>query len=98
LLAYVHLAKLFLDQKGVPRRHLVNVNSIAGHCACQANTDYCASKYGILGFTDALRHELDHYNKEGEDIKMTNFYPYYVNTGLFKGFNPLLGYIMPMLK
>ena len=28
---------------------------------------------------------------------MTNFYPYYINTGLFKGFAPLLGLVVPML-
>ena len=91
LLAYVHLAKLFLMQKNDEDLHLVNVNSIAGHCACQANSDYCASKYGIHGFTDALRHELP------VGTKMTNFYPYYIDTGLFKGFKPLLGFVIPML-
>ena len=91
LLAYVHLAKLFLEQKDDQDLHLVNVNSIAGHCACQANSDYCASKYGIHGFTDSLRHELP------AGSKMTNFYPYYINTGLFRGFNPLLGLVVPML-
>lgn len=29
---------------------------------------------------------------------MTNFYPYYINTGLFKGFNPMLGTFVPMLR
>ena len=91
LLAYVHLAKLFLMQKNDLDLHLVNVNSIAGHCASQANTDYCSSKYGIHGFTDALRHELP------VGTKMTNFYPYYIDTGLFKGFKPLLGVLIPML-
>ena len=28
---------------------------------------------------------------------MTNIYPYYINTGLFKGFSPLLGSLIPML-
>ena len=31
-------------------------------------------------------------------MKMTNFYPYYINTGLFRGFNPLLGLVVPMLE
>ena len=104
LLAYVHLSKLFLEQEDLvvegsphPALHLVNVNSIAGHCACQANSDYCASKYGIHGFTDALRHELPFYGDGKRCPKMTNFYPYYVNTGLFKGFAPLLGLLVPML-
>lgn len=28
---------------------------------------------------------------------MTNFYPYYINTGLFTGFKPLLDYVLPTL-
>ena len=28
---------------------------------------------------------------------MTNFYPYYINTGLFKGFNPLMDKVVPTL-
>ena len=28
---------------------------------------------------------------------MTNFYPYYINTGLFEGFNPTLGWFLPTL-
>lgn len=28
---------------------------------------------------------------------MTNFYPYYINTGLFEGFKPSLGFILPVL-
>lgn len=75
------------------------MNSIAGHCACQANSDYCASKYGIHGFTDALRHEIEQEQAVDTAEKvMTNFYPYYIDTGLFKGFAPMLGYIVPMLK
>ena len=29
---------------------------------------------------------------------MTNVYPYYINTGLFEGFQPTLGWILPTLK
>jgi len=29
---------------------------------------------------------------------MTNFYPYYIDTGLFEGFKPTLGWILPTLK
>ena len=75
----------------------MNVSSIAGHCACQANSDYCASKYGINGFTEALRHEIEQ-ELQVMQSKMTNFYPYYVDTGLFKGFAPFLGNIVPMLN
>lgn len=29
---------------------------------------------------------------------MTNFYPYYIDTGLFEGFQPTLRWILPTLK
>ena len=29
---------------------------------------------------------------------MTNFYPYYINTGLFEGFKPPLRFVIPTLK
>jgi len=28
---------------------------------------------------------------------ITQIYPYYINTGLFEGFNPRLGFILPTL-
>ena len=31
-------------------------------------------------------------------IKMTNFYPYYIDTGLFEGFAPPLRHFVPTLK
>jgi len=59
--SYVHLCMLFLAQEAIqdseegPRFHLCNVNSIAGHITCQRNSDYCASKFAMNGFADALR-------------------------------------------
>ena len=61
---------------------------------CQRNSDYSASKFALSGFCDALRQELEF---SGSPIRMTNFYPYYINTGLFEGFNPTLGWILPTL-
>ena len=31
-------------------------------------------------------------------VKLTNFYPYYINTGLFEGFKPLFRLVLPTLK
>ena len=99
--SYVHLTMLFLDQVGIAeereadRFHLCNVNSIAGHMTCQRNSDYSASKFALTGFTDALRQELEF---KGSPVKMTNFYPYYIDTGLFEGFKPTMRFIMPTLK
>lgn len=57
------------------------------------NSDYSASKFALNGFVDALRQEL----MGGAPIALTNFYPYYINTGLFEGFKPKLGLILPTL-
>ncbi len=61
--AYTHFIILFLAQtclKTAPvhRFQIVNTGSIAGHMACSRNSIYCASKYAISGFVDALRQEL----------------------------------------
>jgi len=92
-MAYVHLTRLFLAQKECS--HLVNVISIAGHMACGQNSDYCASKFALTGFVKALRFEIEASKKP---VKMTNFYPYYIDTGLFEGFKPKMRYILPTLN
>jgi 3-dehydrosphinganine reductase len=42
--------------------HIVNVSSIAGFIGVFGYTDYCASKFGIIGFSEALKSELKKYN------------------------------------
>lgn len=37
---------------------IVNVGSVLGHCAVPKKSEYCASKFALHGFTDALRIEL----------------------------------------
>lgn len=45
--------------------------------------DYCASKFGAIGFHESLSHELKAAEKDG--INMTLVCPYLVDTGMFKG-------------
>lgn len=45
--------------------------------------DYCASKFGAIGFHESLSHEIKASEKDG--INMTLVCPYLVNTGMFKG-------------
>lgn len=45
--------------------------------------DYCASKFGAIGFHESLSHELKAAEKDG--IKMTLVCPFLVDTGMFKG-------------
>ncbi|MCK5098694.1 MAG: SDR family oxidoreductase [Desulfobacteraceae bacterium] len=42
--------------------YIVNVASIAGFVGIFGYTDYCASKYGIIGFSEALKSKLKKYN------------------------------------
>ncbi len=37
---------------------VVNIGSVLGHCAVPAKSEYCASKFALRGFADALRAEL----------------------------------------
>ena len=37
---------------------IVNIGSVLGHCAVPKKAEYCASKFALHGFTDALRMEL----------------------------------------
>jgi len=41
-----------------PRAHIVNLSSIYGLIAPAGQTAYCASKFAVRGFTEALLHEL----------------------------------------
>lgn len=45
--------------------------------------DYCASKFGAVGFHESLAHELQAENHHG--IKTTLVCPYIVDTGMFAG-------------
>jgi len=41
-----------------PRAEIINIGSILGSIGFPGSTVYCASKFGIRGFTEALRREL----------------------------------------
>lgn len=49
----------YMKQKG---GHILNTSSIAGFVGVFGYTDYCMTKFGIIGFSDALRQELAQYN------------------------------------
>lgn len=97
-MAYVHLTKLFLQQENLSDQyHLVNMSSVAGMQGATSirNSDYSASKAALSSFVDSLRQELI---DEESPVKMTNIYPYIINTDLFKGFSGLALWLIPMLK
>lgn len=55
----VNTIKAFLPSLLRARRgHIVNVSSLGGLFGLFGYTGYCASKYAVIGFSEALRHEL----------------------------------------
>ncbi|XP_030630133.1 retinol dehydrogenase 10-B isoform X1 [Chanos chanos] len=63
--------------------HIVTVASSLGLFTTAGVEDYCASKFGAIGFHESLSHELKAADKDG--IKMTLVCPFLVDTGMFKG-------------
>ena len=58
---------------------IVNINSLAGRGPSANETVYCASKYGLRGFSESLQIE-----SIGTDIKILDFYPGAMKTGMCK--------------
>jgi short-subunit dehydrogenase len=57
--AVVRMTKAFLPQLlNRPGSHVVNVSSLFGLIAPPTQVAYVTSKFGVRGFTEALRHEL----------------------------------------
>lgn len=50
--------------------HLINVSSVAGFLGIFGYTDYCASKFALVGFCEALQQEVAQFN-----IKISVLYP-----------------------
>uniref|UniRef100_A0A3B5QXM3 Short-chain dehydrogenase/reductase 3 n=1 Tax=Xiphophorus maculatus TaxID=8083 RepID=A0A3B5QXM3_XIPMA len=90
------MTKAFLPQmKARNHGHIVTIASALGlfTTAC----DYCASKFGAVGFHESLAHELRAENHDG--IKTTLVCPYIVDTGMFSGCEirniPLISFCFP---
>ncbi|XP_066268776.1 epidermal retinol dehydrogenase 2-like isoform X1 [Branchiostoma lanceolatum] len=63
--------------------HLVNIVSAAGLMGVAGLADYCASKFGALGFAESIRSELRIQGKDG--VHVTCVCPSFINTGMFNG-------------
>ena len=75
-------------QRMVPRGrgHVINVASLAGEIYTSGLASYCASKYAVVGFTDAARVE---HRQTGVDFSMVM--PSFVNTELTAGTHGIAG-------
>jgi NAD(P)-dependent dehydrogenase (short-subunit alcohol dehydrogenase family) len=62
------------------RAHVFNVSSIAGRQPFPGNVAYCTTKYGLRGFSDALRLDL-----APRGIRVSTVYPSATDTSIFDG-------------
>ncbi|HEY5318803.1 MAG TPA: SDR family oxidoreductase [Solirubrobacteraceae bacterium] len=66
--------------------HLVNIASTAGKSGVSGGATYCASKYAVVGLTEAIRQEV-----RGSGIGVTVVIPHVVNTELGSGLSNTRG-------
>jgi NADP-dependent 3-hydroxy acid dehydrogenase YdfG len=60
--------------------HIINICSTSGREGKADQTLYCATKFAVRGYTEALRAEL-----KGSGVRITGFYPGGMQTGFFDG-------------
>jgi short-subunit dehydrogenase len=76
--APIRLTKAFMYALArEPAAHIVNVSSLFGIIAPAGQAAYCAAKFGIRGFSEALRHEL-----EGGPVSLTVVHPGGIRTNI----------------
>ena len=88
LMGPIHLAKLAIPHmKGGEEPGLViNMSSIAGKIGFGFTTSYCTSKFGIEGFSESLRREMNTEKMGGEDrnVRVAVIEAGIVHTDFFK--------------
>uniref|UniRef100_A0A0N5B9M4 Estradiol 17-beta-dehydrogenase 11 n=1 Tax=Strongyloides papillosus TaxID=174720 RepID=A0A0N5B9M4_STREA len=75
--------------------HIVSISSLAGRFPIAGLADYCASKFGVIGFSEALSEELLVLKKN--NIHVTTVCPFYMNTKMFEGVVSYSPLILPIL-
>lgn len=75
--------------------HFCNIASAAGLVGVSKLADYCASKWAVVGYNEALRSEM---NKNKTGVKCTCICPYYIDTGMFDGVKTRFSLLLPILK
>jgi short-subunit dehydrogenase len=86
LLGMMHTTRSFLPAMiEYNRGHIVNIASAAGLMPNPKMTVYAGSKWGVIGWSESLRTEL---NQQNSSVKVTTVEPSYINTGMFKGVKP----------
>ena len=76
LMNVTHTALPIMQQQG--EGHVVNISSVAGRKAYAGSSGYNATKFGVNGFSEALREEVT----GDDDIRVTLIEPGFVDTEL----------------
>lgn len=98
LTAHFWLLEAFLpSMKQNNHGHIVSISSLAGMIGFPNLIPYCASKFAVRGYMEALHEELRAYNPNHK-IKLTIIYPYMVDTGLCKRPNIKYKSLMPLVS
>jgi short-subunit dehydrogenase len=88
LLGTIYGMKAALPYLRRTRGALINISSVTGERAVPLLATYSAAKHGIVGFSEALRMELDH---DRAGISVTTILPYGINTPFFNHARSKLG-------
>ena len=92
------IAPMFVARAMLPdmlkrnRGHVCTIASAGGMISNPKMSVYAASKWGVIGWSDSVRIELQ---KMNSDVHFTTVAPYYINTGMFDG---VKSRIIPILK
>lgn len=73
---------------------VVTIASAAGLIGVAQQTDYSASKFAAVGFTESLRAEM---RSLGHNIDTLTVCPFFINTGMFDGVESRFPVLLPIL-
>lgn len=77
------------------RGTVVTIASAAGLVGVAKQTDYSASKWGTIGFTESLRAELRSLESSVRTLVVA---PFYIDTGMFAGVQTRFPLLLPILQ
>ncbi len=92
------IAPMFVARAVLPdmlkrnRGHICTIASAGGMLSNPKMSVYAASKWGVIGWSDSVRIELQDMKS---NVHVTTIAPYYINTGMFDG---VKSRIIPILK
>lgn len=95
-LAPILITKTFLPaMMELKRGSVVTIASAAGLIGVTGLADYSASKFGAVGFAEALRTEL---RRSKSGVRSLTVCPFFIDTGMFAGVRTRFPFLLPILR